>query len=99
MQDIKDRKVLRQLLKKDNIAKSRPQVVAKVRGPPDRPRRLHRKALCMFDSRMPASCGGYDVDCDDDDGGDSEDCPGFDARSLEAQGYFSLRKTVLARPS
>ena len=82
--------------KKDNIAKSRLQVVAKVGGPPNRPRRLHGQALYMSDSRMPASCGGYDVDCDDDDGGvdgddvDSKDCPGDDARSLEAQGCFII---------
>ena len=75
---------LRQVSKKDNIAKSRPQVVAKVRGPPHRPRRLHGQALYMFHSRMPASCGGYDVDCDDDDDGDDGDV------------FCQIRKHVLA---
>ena len=83
-------------VKKDNISKSRLQVVAKVRGPPHRPRRLHGQALNMSESRMPASCGGYDIVFDDDDDGDdgddvdSKDCPGDDARSLDAQGCFII---------
>ena len=89
-------KDIKATVKKDNIAKSRLQVIAKVRGPPHRPRRLHGQALYMSDSRMPASCGGYDVDSDDDDDVDdsddvdSKDCPGDDARWLDAQGCFII---------